>query len=657
MLFTFDLETHPIQAGVLAPKPVCVGSQGGDAAPDLRTWDDGLPLLLAHLCSDSLIIGHNISFDLGVLVTHAPAALPVVFAAYDAGRVRDTQIRQQLLDIAAGCHGFPRLDGTKGYALADLEAHWLGRSRHAEKKDPNSWRVRYHELDGVPVAEWPAEAAQYVRDDVQGTRAVYDAQAAAHPEIAGELENTRQAFALHLMSLHGLRTDGARVAELKARLLAERAENVQALRAAGLLKPKRLPAADLAAGVQPEFWESNARSPGGRRPMVWSKDLTAIRERVSAAFDGNPPLTEKGGVSTDRDTLLRTGDDVLKILGDASGVDKLLNTYVPFLEAGSRAPVQPRFNILVNSGRTSCRTPNIQNLPRDGSVRECFVPRPGYLYVSVDYDTLELRALAQVCLNLFGYSRMAEALRAGKDLHLEFAAQVLGISYEDAVARKKTPEVKEARQFGKIFNFGKPGGLGITTLIEFARTAYGVQMPEYQARELSETWLHAWPEMSDYFRHINDLVGDGDATIQSFGSGMLRGGVGYCDAANHGFQNLAAQGAKEAVYRVAREAYLDAASPLFGTRPVAFIHDEIVAEVPVATAHDAAMRLAAVMCEAMAQYIPDIPITATPALMERWLKGAEAVFDASGRLVPWRPPTYVKPILNKYHASGTTVGA
>ena len=84
---------------------------------------------------------------------------------------------------------------------------------------------------------------------------------------------------------------------------------------------------------------------------------------------------------------------------------------------------------MVNTGRTSCRKPNVQNQPRLGGVRECWVPRKGNVYVQADYSIAELCALAQCCIFMGLESKMAEALNEGKDLHLDFASNVLGISY------------------------------------------------------------------------------------------------------------------------------------------------------------------------------------------------------------------------------------
>ncbi|NCX22192.1 MAG: S1 RNA-binding domain-containing protein, partial [Betaproteobacteria bacterium] len=93
-------------------------------------------------------------------------------------------------------------------------------------------------------------------------------------------------------------------------------------------------------------------------------------------------------------------------------------------------------------------SPNIQNLPRKGGMRECFVPRPGYVFAAADYEQMELRTVAQVCLAQFHFSRLAEALNAGLDPHLEMAARIVGVSYEEALRRKKAGD-EAIRDFKK----------------------------------------------------------------------------------------------------------------------------------------------------------------------------------------------------------------
>jgi DNA polymerase-1 len=628
-MIAIDLETHLIKPGELQPKPV-IASVAAPQGTGLHMPAD-LAARLPELLKEDCIVGANWAFDAGVLAKHYDLT-SLIFQAYADGRFADVQIRQKLVDISQGCHNRARRDGTSGYSLADLELHHLGRSRHDAKDDPDSWRYRYSELEGVPLDKWPEAARQYALEDAEGTLRVYEKQGAGLPS---EAEQTRQAWALHLMSCRGLVTDPAAVAALETRLKFSRAANHGALQATGFLKPVALTAQERREGREAEFYTPGKKGP---KAMRWGKDMAAIRLAVEKAFlfrGIDPPLTETGLISTDVDALERSQNPELAVLAGVSETEKLLNTYIPMLQKGALVPIQPRFNILVNNGRTSSQGPNIQNLPRAPGVRECFVPRPGYYFSSVDLDGGELRSLAQVQLWLFGRSKLAREIKAGVDPLLSFAAKLLGIGYEEAKRRKSEPKVKETRQFAKIPMYGAPGGLGVDSLVDYARTNYGVFLTAAQAQKLRADWLEAYPEMRLYFDYVSKLVGEGDAVIKSFGSGMVRGGAGYTDTCNHFFSNLIAQGAKEACFRVARECYVDQGTALYGCYPIAFLHDEILMEVPVDRGHEAGYRLAEIMCAAVQEYIPDIPITASPALMSRWIKNAEPKFDERGRLIPW----------------------
>jgi hypothetical protein len=307
------------------------------------------------------------------------------------------------------------------------------------------------------------------------------------------------------------------------------------------------------------------------------------------------------------------------------------------------------------------------------SVRECFVPRTGWVYGFADYGGLELACLAQVCLDVLGHSEMAEALRRGEDLHLAFGADMLGISYSEAQARMKAgdAEIKNYRQQAKPANFGYPGGMGAESFREYAEQ-YGIVLTTQQAKDLKEAWLKKWPEMHAYFAWIGQLTeGSRPPPVVQIRSGRLRGDASYCATANGFFQGLASDGAKEALWRVSKECYLKedpfyiptgpadpyvlpggigrkAPTALYGCRPVLFIHDEIGMEIPYSAevggsperASAAVERLSIVMVAAMKKWVPDVPIKADPVMMCRWYKGAEAVYiEIEGRkvLIPCRP--------------------
>lgn len=673
-LVALDTETYLIQPGLLVPPLVCVSMAMGEGKNVLLDKEDGCDVVEKLLADrDVTLVLHNAPFDMAVFAAHRPSLLPAIFQAYADGRVRDTQVRQELLDIARG----RRQDngqtfvlrgdtwGKANYSLAGLVGHYLQKDRTAEKTTPDAWRMRYHELDGLPLAEWPDAAVAYALDDASDTREVFLRQGGLEGALPTEVVQNQAAWALHLMATWGMRTDRKAVTELEAKLLAEQDAVRGKLKKAGILvarratsdetpdfhevrlKHKKLTKKEV-ANYAPEQVEYRDAVPylvtEVSTPMRWAKDTKRLEAYVERVYKRKGKLasrTDSGRIATNKDTLYQSGSRLLELVADGGGVDKILGTYVPMLKTGTETPINARFRVLVNSGRTSCAEPNLQNLPsgrRVGGVRECFVPRPGFVFVSVDYDTLELRALAQACLTLFGESTMARAINDGRDLHSAVGAEMLGLTYQQVELGKKEKGSKEkkARDAAKAFNFGAPGGLGAASLVEFARATYGITLTEEQAREMKAQWLKAWPEMKRYFAWINEQVGLGDAVLTHPNTGFVRGGVGYTDGCNHLFQHLAATGAKMALFHVAWESYVQRNTALFGTRPVAFIHDEIVAEVPEDRAHEASMRLAQVMVEQMARVIPDVKIGASPALMWRWYKEATEVF-VDGRLVPWTP--------------------
>jgi DNA polymerase I-like protein with 3'-5' exonuclease and polymerase domains len=233
---------------------------------------------------------------------------------------------------------------------------------------------------------------------------------------------------------------------------------------------------------------------------------------------------------------------------------------------------------------------------------------------------------------------MAEAIRAGKDLHSMLGAQIIGTSYDDLRARVEAGDsAADAQRFhAKAGNFGFPGGMGPGGFVNYAK-GYGIDIDESRARMLKSAWLRTWPEMNYYFSQIKGhFAGRETATMRLPVTGLYRGECWFTEACNFLFQGLAAAGAKRSGFRIARECFAVPTSPLFGSRPVFFLHDEWGCEVPEPGYSEAADRQAALMVESMREFVPDVPIkTGTPAVSHRWYKKAKGKRDASGRLLVW----------------------
>jgi hypothetical protein len=252
-------------------------------------------------------------------------------------------------------------------------------------------------------------------------------------------------------------------------------------------------------------------------------------------------------------------------------------------------------------------------------------------------DCAELRSHAQVNVwlakeNNWPFPDMAQFFidDPNGDPHLELAADALGISREEAALRKKSgdKQIKRTRQGKKPSNFGLPGGMGVEKLQESARKSYGVRMTIKESRAEIAGWKKRWREMPRYLAWIAERTQTPHEVVQ-FVSKRIRSQCGYT-----------ADATKHALWMVAQECYLEElGSPLFGSRIVLFLYDELILEVPIDCSSAAGKRLAEVIIAAVSEYLPDIPTTASPALMTKWIKGAEPKYavdgDPTSDLIPW----------------------
>lgn len=615
-----DTETRLFSPGNMAPEIICLSwAEGNESglmlAKDIDAWLE--PLLDLAIEGKLQFVGQYIAYDFGCLLEHHPRLGPKIWATYDAGAVNDTRIREQLLDIHDGVLRFwqptPGVLKAKNYSLGHVV---LNRFKH--ELDKTTWRTGYSQFANVPLDQWPEGAKRYAIDDAVWTlRLFYDQSDRAKARFYDLPDSKQQAamdFALRLTSAWGMRTDAERTVALRDSLMNENTVFKAQLVDAGLMRPKN-------------------------KQGDLSKNMKAIRSLIEQTFPGEVPRTKKGAISTSSDTIKQCHHDALSVMVEFAANEKLLSTYIKYMEQGINMPIHARWDVLgAASGRTSCSKPNLQNQPRKEGLRDCFKAREGSLFIACDYDSQELRTLAQACLWINDQSSLATEYQKNPDYdpHTDWAAYRLGIDYEEAMRRKdaRDKELKFHRQRGKIVNFGLPGGMGVKGLILYAK-GMGTIIDENEAVEMKEHWLRMRPEMDNYFGHVRSVVGMvGSGSITQLGSNRVRGDCGYTDGCNTYFQGLAADASKCALYEVAKRCYNDPTSPLYGARPVNFVHDEIMLECPEEQAHDAAQELKAVMEKSMEWYTPDVPSRASPALMRHWSKDAEPVYK-NGRLVPW----------------------
>jgi len=676
-----DTETGLISPYVQAPPIAAVGlSIVGERHVEVVTRRDrAFRRLLLSVLEDSTvrIIAHNASFDFAAIMAYEPEWAGMVLAKYDRDGVGCSMMADILLAIA---RGNPAEEERRHDLATALQWTAPNSSLRLRKDDP--WRTRWGSLAGVPSAELqrdPARraAVEYLRADVEAVKVLWT-EAHRSPYAATLVDLYRQsraALSLHLMRCWGVTTDRARADAVVASTLATLREAASVAKAAGLIRHDGT--RDIgAAGARQEAAYARRGEPAPRHPLTEAQ-AAKVRARVAKErADVKGPALEalqdleadraEGNIVLDQDACEGSGDEAMIAYSVATRATSLLSR----AKRLQRPLIQASFGVLLRTGRTSCSQgadpkpgegakawgSQLQNPPRTEGVRECFVARPGWVFLDIDYAMMELRTWAQVCIWQLGYSELAKILNdPTRDPHVEMGGEAVSMPAEKAYALKTTDprRFKELRSLGKPINFGLPGGLGANTFVAFARQTYGVELvpggsaeaQKARAKEIKAAWLTKYPEAGPYLQWISWLVSKGKpssgpsgterkrTTIRHHQSGLIRGGVGYTDAANSYFQGLAATAAKAAIWDISQAAYTDPRSALYGARPWNFVHDELLVEVQEDRYQEAAQELQERWCGAAQKIVPDVRILAEPSAMRRWGKAAgDPVYHPDGTL-------------------------
>lgn len=503
-------------------------------------------------------------------------------------------------------------------------------------------------------------------------------------------------FSLYQISQRGFKVDKARRAKLEQEVAeALSPSNMEPLYKAGILRPGSPPRPYANGAKNPD---GTPKMVAATKDSVDTKRLKALVADVCQRNGIKIKPTPGGDVSTDAEVLADIShlDPILTVYEKRQGWLKIDSTEIPRMQADF---IFTNYRSLVETGRTSsyeskpkkggrAAAPyasfNSQNV--DPRARPCYVARDGFVMVSSDYKALELVSVAQQMHRLYlaGIvslpSRLREQLNNKVDPHAYLGSQLakkfapefsalcdsLGKQTQDEVyeifsALEKCPEgseeadlYKHYRKLSKPVGLGLYGGLASKTFVSFAKATYEVIITEQEADQMKQVWFNTFPENRQFFEFVNKRlqVGGGSYGDTEYAyttpMGMVRRGATYCASANGwSMQSPSAECAKWAVFNVVRACYdptatsaLDPSRPSYlrGSYPLAFVHDELILEIPIGPyTHEACMELKKIMEDALVAGMPDMAkaVQANPAVMFRWNKDAKSVYDSRKRLVPW----------------------
>lgn len=196
--------------------------------------------------------------------------------------------------------------------------------------------------------------------------------------------------------------------------------------------------------------------------------------------------TAKGVPSVSSDVLANYfGNPVVDDLLEYRRLTKLETFIKSWEEIQVNDRIYPSFNITARTGRTTCSSPNIQQIPQDKNVRNLIEARPGWKIKEQDYSQIELRVASMFS----GDANMQHAYQSGSDLHSKTTELLFGDT-----SSLSPQEQKRKRTEAKSMNFGFLYGMSAKTFVDYAK-GYGLNITEEESEGFRNNFFKAYPTL------------------------------------------------------------------------------------------------------------------------------------------------------------------
>lgn len=276
---------------------------------------------------------------------------------------------------------------------------------------------------------------------------------------------------------------------------------------------------------------------------------------------------------------------ILESLIDFRGAKKLVTSYfnsLPGLVNPVTGRIHPSYNQMVSTGRFSCSSPNLQQVPRPGenkelAIRHAFRSPEGSYIVQADYSQIELRVMALVAND----REMIKEFKEGKDPYATTAALMCGMAYEDFIKLDKGT-YKLKRQHAKPVKLGFQYGMSAKKFKLYARQAYKVKFTKTECYDYRKKFFTKYVGLAEYHKMLNS-----DRSVSSMATLSPVRRIrkweeypGVPSLSNAPVQGTSGDISKLALWKIYKEMWINGYHPTL-SRDVALIltvHDEIELE-------------------------------------------------------------------------------
>ncbi|HSH40925.1 MAG TPA: DNA polymerase I [Arenicellales bacterium] len=325
--------------------------------------------------------------------------------------------------------------------------------------------------------------------------------------------------------------------------------------------------------------------------------------------------TPKGQPSTAENVLqeLAIEYELPQVILDYRALSKLKSTYtdkLPELVNPETGRIHTSYHQAVAAtGRLSSSDPNLQNIPVRSAegrrIREAFIADEGNVLLAADYSQIELRIMAHLSQD----EGLLDAFRKGEDVHRATAAEIFGVPLDQVS--------DDQRRHSKAVNFG----------LIYGMSAYGLsqqlRIPRDEAQAYIDLYFARYPGVKRFMDDTRSEARERGYVETLFGrrlyvpdiraSNFNRRQYAERTAINAPMQGTAADIIKMAMLRVSD--WIEDQAPEI--RMIMQVHDELVFELPAASAGKADEHIAGLMSGVVEL---DVPLEVDTGAGANWVQ-------------------------------------